>query len=274
MDKFFAGVDWETVTSNVERLPFLAKMLEANTPKIKPVPAKDEKLFTFAQDRKWKEKLDPAHMEYTKNLIEDYNEALHRIRVSRIEPQYMKRKRDVQRILYARGQEQDYSADELYNAFAHYAPHQISQMRTRLTDLQWYLTPAEKRESALWEIMGMAGYVRDYYEILCDFRHSGYRILGDIICDYDDFYKTVEANKNLFHRKGDRPQMQELLYSWNRGDYKEQVATNCYNVIREGIGAEAVLKCAAALGQRKFLLEVLPHTMLKYLLPGGQTHDK
>ena len=277
LDQFFDSVDWEKVTSNVERLPYLARMLEKHTPKLKPVPAKDHELFTFAQNKDWKERLDPTHLEFTRNLIADYNEALHRIRVSLIEPQFMKRKSDVQRILFARGQETDYSADELYNAFHHYDRFRIAQMRAKLTELRWQMTPPEKREEVLWEIMDFAGYVRDYYDILCDFRHGGYRILGDIICDYDDFYRAAEADKHLFHRKGDRPQMRELLFDWHypiRGDYKEQLAVNCNRIINKAIGADAVLRCAIALGQRKFALEVLPHTMMEYLLPGGVSHGE
>ncbi|MBQ8045040.1 MAG: hypothetical protein IJ269_01660, partial [Bacteroidales bacterium] len=29
-----------------------------------------------------------------------------------------------------------------------------------------------------------------YYDLLCDFRHGGFRLLGDIICDIDDEKKS------------------------------------------------------------------------------------
>lgn len=38
LKKFFDSIDWDNVTSNVERLPYLAKMLEENTPKINEPP--------------------------------------------------------------------------------------------------------------------------------------------------------------------------------------------------------------------------------------------
>ena len=51
LETFFAGIDWDTVDSPVEQLPWLARQLERNTPKVQEKPAKDSELFTFAQER-------------------------------------------------------------------------------------------------------------------------------------------------------------------------------------------------------------------------------
>ena len=58
LDAFFEKTDWSKVDSHIERLPYLARQLEQNTPRIKAKPAKDSELFRFAQERGWKNQLD------------------------------------------------------------------------------------------------------------------------------------------------------------------------------------------------------------------------
>ena len=45
---FFEKADWGQVDFCVERLPYLAHLLKKNTPRLRPKPAADEELFTFA----------------------------------------------------------------------------------------------------------------------------------------------------------------------------------------------------------------------------------
>ena len=58
LETFFAGINWDMVDSPVERLPWLSRQLERNTPKVQEKPARDSELFTFAQERNWKKQLD------------------------------------------------------------------------------------------------------------------------------------------------------------------------------------------------------------------------
>ena len=53
--KFIASVNWDTVTANLERLPYYAYMLEKETEKHIPKPAPDSVLFSFAKDPQWKD---------------------------------------------------------------------------------------------------------------------------------------------------------------------------------------------------------------------------
>ncbi|HCA29203.1 MAG TPA: hypothetical protein DEP23_06420, partial [Ruminococcaceae bacterium] len=182
LNKFFDSVDWDNVTSNVERLPYLAKMLEENTPKIKVKPAEDSELFAFAQIANWQEALNPADMDYMKTLIADYKEALNRIRRSwHIGDIKMNRRNDIERILYARGQENDFTADELYSVFNSFDARWIKDLRNLLTEEQWHLMPLDEREKFL-NLYLPYGTPEQYHVLFADFRHSGYRIFGDIIC--------------------------------------------------------------------------------------------
>ena len=194
-------MDWDNVTSNVERLPYLAKMLEENTPKIKAKPANDAELFTFAQDADWKETLTPADMKYMKILIADYEKALNRIRRSwHIGEIKMKRRNDIERILYSRGQENDFTADELYAVFNTFDVRRIKELRDLLTEEQWHLTLPEERERFL-DLYLPYGTPQQYHMLFSDFRHGGYRIFGDIICDLDDAFTAEKSKKQRLHRK-------------------------------------------------------------------------
>ena len=51
LDAFFEETDWSKIDSRIERLPYLARHLERNTPRIKATPVKDSKLFRFARER-------------------------------------------------------------------------------------------------------------------------------------------------------------------------------------------------------------------------------
>ena len=91
LDAFFASYDWDEITSNVEKLPYYARRLKKETPKLKPKPEKDAELFAFAKKNGWAKKLDPKDLELMRTVIADYDAALHRIRVSRIKTKQMKR---------------------------------------------------------------------------------------------------------------------------------------------------------------------------------------
>ena len=78
-------------------------------------------------------------------MITDYEEALQRIQISRIQPKEMQRKSDIERIFFARGQENQYPADELYGIFDGYDADKIAAIRRDLNEKQWHLMKYEDR---------------------------------------------------------------------------------------------------------------------------------
>ena len=112
----------------------------------------------------------------------------------------------------------------------------------------------------------------DYLDVLCDFSHGGYRIVGDIICDLDDMHRNKGIKTNITKQKGDSADLQTMLSGIeNADDYKAQIIRNCINVIyppsrRGALDFDEVVKCAVALGKRQFALEVLPATVLDLTL--------
>ena len=272
LKKYFEKVDWNKVTSNLEKLPYYAFNLEKHTEKalVKPVP--DENLFEFANDPSWKEKLNPDTLKKVESIIADYEEALKRVRQIRHTSSEMKRKADINRILFARGQETEYSIEDLYTAFEDVGPSDIRNARNYLSENMWQFTPPDEREQVIYSLFTSVEIYR-YTDLFCDFSEGGYRILGDIVCDIDDMQRAIGLRKNLLHQKGDTTQMKTMLAGvGHAGDYKAQIKRNCMNVIRPidrkkiVLDYAEVVKCAVALGKRQFALEILPNTVLELAL--------
>lgn len=202
LKKYFESVDWNSISSNLEKLPYFAYMLEHTTEKVKTSPVSDEYLFVFAQLPNWKERLDKTTLDRVASIIRDYETALQRIRYINHIPSEMKRKGDIYRILYARGQENDYSVDELYSLFENMSPQQVRKARHGLEDSRWHLAPPEERQHLLYVLTGVMG-LSDYLDVLCDFSRGGYRIVGDIICDLDDMHRNKGIKTNITKQKGD-----------------------------------------------------------------------
>lgn len=80
MKKYIDSTDWDSVTANVEKLPYYAYMLKKNTPRKVPKPAPSSGLFTFAKSPNWQDNLDAALFEPIKELIDTYDRCLRRIR--------------------------------------------------------------------------------------------------------------------------------------------------------------------------------------------------
>jgi len=260
LDKFFESVNWERISSNVEKLPWFARMLKENTPKLRVKPARDEELFSFARKKDWKEKLNPAAMAFTASLISDYENALRRIRISRLEGKDMKRRRDVERILFMRGQENTYTADELYGVLQDLSAEHVARIRQDMRQQNWQLLSRSAREGFL---LGVIPYDKqaEYTDVFADFRKGGYRVLGDVICDMDDRYRREEMKKGAIHRTTDSTLMKHIMSGYEKSmswDYQDLAASRVREYLnRSSVSPDTVLRCAVALGKRGFVFDVL-----------------
>ena len=95
-------------------------------------------------------------------------------------------------------------------------------------------------------------------------------MLGDVICDLDDLYRKEGVKKSVI-RKDDSADLKKLLRGvMESSDAEETIRRNCMTILhpidrREPkIDLGGALKCAIALGERQFALEVLPGVMLEY----------
>lgn len=252
--------------SNVERLPYLAYQLKKNTPKIKPKPAADNELFTFAQTPDWKERLDSDILSAISALLGDYEACLSRIRASRVPIRDKQRKSDIDRILYARGQEDTYDSDELYALFQQLEPERVTTLRQAIRKQYWHFMGEAERERFLLEQLPEAEFAV-YYDLLSDFRFGGFRVLGDLVCDIDD--ENTEQDRKHLLRATDSPEFAAMMQAFIDQpftNYRETVAVRCRKLL-DGIARPSLaVRYVVAVGRRDLLWELLIDQIEKNVL--------
>lgn len=251
---YYEKTDWETVDSNLEKLPYLAYQLKLHTPKRKPRKNKPANLYTFAVPG-WEKKLDPAILSAVSALAQDYKHCLRRIRASRQPIRERSRQSDISKILFARCQEDDYDTDILYALFSVLSQEQITELYTAIRKQQWHLMPEDLREAFLQQYLPEE-FV-DFFDLLTDFRCSGYRILGDLVCDCMDAYRQEEQKK--LHSDADSPAMNAMLdaYLTCGSDFKTAVAEECRKQLEAILKPSEAVKYAVAIKNKDFLWDVL-----------------
>lgn len=263
---FFKKVDWDAVDSNVERLPYLAQQLKKNTPRIKAKPAKDEELFSFAaQQPDWREQLNSDKLAAVDALLQDYDVCLSRIRACRVPLKEKKRKSDVERILYARGQEDAYDPDELYALFGSLPPEKVFALLYAMREQAWHLMDEDARERFLREWLPE---FEDIYDLLTDFRFGGYRILGDIVCDMED--ENIGREKKQLFRESDSKAFTAMMRAFAdksaSRSYRDAVTAKCRELLTTIVRPTLAVRYVVALGRRDLLWELLPEYIEKNVL--------
>lgn len=269
MKDYIDGTDWESVTANVEKLPYYAYMLKKHTPRkvIKPAPSAE--LFTFARHPNWKDNLDSSLFPPIRELIDTYDRCLRRIRSHKHPIPGNSKRRDIDRILTMRDQENTYDTDSLYALFTGMDATHIKAVRDALRAEQWHFMKPEGRLSFLHEYLPEEAF-RAYDGLFLDFRMGGYRVLGDIICDIDDANRL--ADKSKLHYKHDTPEMTAMIDAYNNRipgtDYREAVAETCRVCIAKITPPFQAIRYAEAMDRRDFIFDVLLEEAEFYLIGG------
>lgn len=241
--------------SNVERLPYLAQKLKENTPRIKSAPATDRDLFIFAQDENWQQRLDPKILAQLATLLKDYSACLSRIRARRAPAPNRPKQKDVNRILFARGQE-DMDSDTLYALFQALPPERVSALRQAITAQAWRFMDGNTREAFLLEFLPELERLHD---LLADFRCGGYRILGDLVCDVDD--ENTARNRKTLCRDGDSPAFSAMMRAFTdkpaAQPYRDAVSLHCRALLERIVPPGLAVRYVVALGKRELLWELL-----------------
>ncbi len=265
LDAYFLGVDWDQVDSNIERLPYLARMLQKLTTRNPAPPADPSLLYTFAVPG-WKENLDAAVSAKVKALAKDYDHCLRRIRASRQPYQSSKRITDIERILFARGQEDLCDIDSLYAAFFSMTYEEADALYQALETEKWQFLPPDAREAFLQRYLPSSEFVK-HYDLLCEFRNGGYRILGHLVGDCCAAY--LEKKCKELHDPKDSPAMTAMLNAYKNkasgSDYETVVALECREQLEKMMEPGQAVKYAVALNLQDFLWDVLYDVILPHV---------
>ena len=176
-----------------------------------------------------------------------------------------KRKSYVERILYARGQEDAYDPDELYALFGSLPPEKVSALLYAMREQAWHLMDEDARERFLREWLPE---FEDIYDLLTDFRFGGYRILGDIVCDMED-ENTGRVKKQLF-RESDSKAFTAMMRAFAdksaSRSYRDAVTAKCRELLTTIVKPALAVRYVVALGRRDLLWDLLPEYIEKNVL--------
>lgn len=201
--------------------------------------------------------MDQGKLSAVKNLIAEYQRCLSRIRACRAPIRHRKRQSDIERILYSRGQEEQYDSDVLYGRFSALPPEQISFLHREIVRQEWHLMKPDERVSFLQANLPDMEAV---FSLLTDFRFGGYRVLGDLICDIDDENNAAERKQLL--REKDSFAFTEMMRAYEEyasgGDYKSAVAEVCRRLMKEIVRERYMVRYLVAIGRRNLLWELVP----------------
>ncbi len=273
--EFFKNTDWSGVSSNLERLPYYAYELKRNTPKAKEPTAPDSEIFTFAQNPDWKSGLDKKKLVRVSALMNDYEHCLKRIRNNRNKSDIPERKSDIERILFMRGQENDYDTDELYALFTDFTPEKIEEIYNQIQECKWQFMLPEEREQFLRLYLAGERF-EGYIDLFCDFRHNGDRVFSDIICDR--YAENKLHNLTSLHFENDSEEMTAMMLAYRNKsktyDYKEAVTEECRKLLSKIIRLNDAVPYVVAAGYRRYIFDILLHETEKYIIDGGVSYVK
>ena len=211
-------------------------------------------------------------MEQVRDLIKEYKACLNRIRIAnRQSVKQMRRKSDVNRILFLRGQDDTYFYEELYALFADFTPGEIADIRNALVEGQWQLMDKQERMEFLQQWLDDEKF-KPYFELFSDFRYNGYRLFGDLICDIDDDNSLYD--KKILYRDGDSERFIAMMEAYENkissDGYREAVAKKCREFLDGIIKPKLAVRYAVALGARDFMWDVLFDKVEENILRRGK----
>ena len=140
--------------------------------------------------------------------------------------------------------------------FQQLPPERITALRQAISDCQWHFMASDERETFLMAHLPEAA---DYYDLLTDFRNSGFRVLGDLVCDVDDENSSRERKKLI--RKGDSPYFIAMMEAYMEnpfsGDERAVVSKVCRKYLDRIVRPGLAVRYVVALGKRKLLWDLL-----------------
>ena len=189
-------------------------------------------------------------------LLKDYESCLSRIRACRAEIKQKRRRSDVERILFSRGQEDSWDTDELYAQLSALPPERVSEILDALRQEKWQFLGEEAREQFL---LAWLPEFQPLFDLFSDFRCGGYRVLGDLLCDIHEEHEA-QARKQL-SRPGDSPAFADMMGAYlqkqSSQGYREAVPAQCRKQLDQIVKPVTAVRYVVALGKRHLLWDLL-----------------
>ena len=164
---------------------------------------------------------------------------------------------DIDRILYARGQENIWDAEELYAQLQDLDSERAAQIRRTMAEERWHFMDEDQRERFLMTWLPMHARLHD---LLADFRFGGYRVLSDLTCDIDD--ENTARNRRQLIRDSDSPAFVSLMDAYRKKSgtqtYRDAVSARCRELLDGIVKPVTAVRYVVAMGKRNLLWDLLP----------------
>lgn len=173
-----------------------------------------------------------------------------------MEPSEKKRKSDIARILFARGQEELWDTDELYAQLGSLPPERVAEIWTALNEARWQFLREDERMQFL---LTWLPEFESLFDLFSDFRGGGYRVLSDLLFDIQQ--ENEQQKKRKLHRPGDSATFDELMDAYlskrNSQHYREAVSARCRQLMNRIVRSQTAVRYVEALGKRNLLWDLL-----------------
>ncbi|MEG1578588.1 MAG: hypothetical protein RR336_07470, partial [Oscillospiraceae bacterium] len=142
-----------------------------------------------------------------------------------------------------------------------------------ISEKQWFFMSEPEREGGLLEWLPETDFA-DRYDLFSDFRSSGFKLLGDLVCDIDD--ENAAYERKALHRETDSAAFTAMMIAYTDKSFSghdcEAVAEVCRTQLDRIVEPVLAVRYVTALGKRKLLFALLPDAMEETLLE--VRHDK
>ena len=173
-----------------------------------------------------------------------------------MEPSEKKRKSDIARILFARGQEELWDTDELYAQLGSLPPERVAEIWAALNEAGWQFLREEERMQFL---LTWLPEFEPLFDLFSDFRSGGYRVLSDLLFDIQQ--ENEQQKKRQLHRPGDSAIFDDLMDAYlskrNSQHYREAVSARCRQLMNKIVRPQTAVRYVEALGKRNLLWNLL-----------------
>ncbi len=110
--------------------------------------------------------------------------------------------------------------------------------------------------------------IEEWYDLLLDYRHYGFRVLGDVVGDIDD--ANNGADRKQLHRVGDSESFAAMMQAYidhpRAKYYRDAVAKECRELLKGIVNLNTAVRYMVALGKRELLWDLLSDLIEKNVI--------
>ena len=147
------------------------------------------------------------------------------------------------------------------------SPQRVKDLRLAITERRWHFLSPEERERFLLEQLPEPEF-SSQYDLLADFRHSGFRMLGDLVCDMEE--ENTRKERGHLLRESDAAAFAAMLRAYLAKPivqpYREAVSGQCRTLLDAIVKPTHAVAYLVTMGKRDLLWALVPEQIERQVL--------